>query len=74
MQAITQALTITIKELRELLRRPWQVLTLIFGPLVLMIIFGLGSDAQAEPPSAIVVTPEGQETSPLLQEYRAQFE
>lgn len=74
MQSITQVLTVTIKELRELFSRPWQVFTLIMGPLILMVLFGIGSDASARPPSAIVVVPPGQQQNPLIRDYQRHFE
>jgi hypothetical protein len=74
MQGFAQVLTITIKELREIVSRPWQALTLILGPLALMVGFGIGSDATARPPSAIVVVPPGQAQPRLLRDYQRQFE
>ena len=73
MQTLTQILTITLKELRELLHRPVLVLTLILGPLTILILFGIGSDASPNPPRAIVVIPPGQEQPRLLQSYEREF-
>jgi ABC-2 type transport system permease protein len=73
MQAIIQILTVTIKELRELLHRPMLVLTLILGPLAILIVFGMGSNARPSPPSAIVVLPPGQKQPRLLQDYGREF-
>lgn len=67
-------LSIAAKELRELLNRPWPVLTLIGGPLLIMVIFGLGANANAQPPRAVVVVPQGQSAPQLLDTYRRQFE
>lgn len=74
MHALTHILTVTIKELRELLHRPMLVLTLVLGPLAILIVFGLGSDATPNPPRAIVVMPPGEDEPRLLQEYQQQFE
>lgn len=74
MQAVVQILTVTLKELRELLHRPVLVLTLILGPLAIMIIFGLGSSVTPIPPKAIIVVPPGQEKPRLLQDYQAEFD
>lgn len=49
MQAVTQILTVTIKELRELLHRPVLVLTLILGPLAILIIFGIWLECASYP-------------------------
>jgi ABC-2 type transport system permease protein len=74
MAAITQTLSVAIKELRELLRRPLLVLTLVLGPLAIMLIFGVGTNNVAAPPRAIVVVPPGQELPRLVQEHRREFE
>lgn len=74
MQAVTQVLTVTVKELRELLHRPMLVLTLILGPLAILIVFGVGSDATPNPPRTIVVLPPGQEKPRLLEDYRHEFD
>lgn len=67
-------LTIVRKELWELGSRPWQVLTLILGPLAIMVCFGIGSNPIAAPPTALVVVPPGQELPQLLRDYQRQFE
>ena len=74
MAAITQTLAVTIKELRELLRRPLLVLTLLLGPLAIMLIFGVGTESTAAPPRAIVVVPPGQGLPRLVEEHRREFE
>lgn len=73
MTAITQTLSVAIKELRELLRRPMLVLTLVLGPLIIMVIFGVGTKNVAEPPRAIVVIPPGAGLPRLVQDYRREF-
>ncbi len=60
MLALYQTLAIAIKELRELLRRPALIVTLIFGPLAIMLLFGIGTKTVAEPPRAVVVLPPGE--------------
>lgn len=74
MHALTEVFAVTLKELRELLHRPMLVLTLILGPLLVLIMFGLGSDATPNPPQAIVVVPAGQGKPRLLQNYQQEFE
>lgn len=73
MPVFTHIATIVVKELRELFHRPLLVLTLIVGPLALLILFGIGSDAGARPPRAIIVTPADQPEPPLLRDYQQQF-
>jgi ABC-2 type transport system permease protein len=70
----TAILAIALKDLRELLGRPWQVPTLILGPLALLLVFGIGADTTARPPRAVVVLPPGQERPRLLEEYQGQFD
>jgi hypothetical protein len=72
--ALTAVLTIALKDLRELLGRPWQVPTLILGPLLLMLCFGIGADTSANPPRAVIVLPAGQARPRLLEEYQGQFD
>ncbi|HMQ31467.1 MAG TPA: ABC transporter permease, partial [Chloroflexaceae bacterium] len=70
----TAILAIALKDLRELLGRPWQVPTLILGPLLLLLVFGIGADTTANPPRAVIVLPEGQARPRLLEEYQSQFD
>ncbi len=74
MRAITRVVSVSLKETRELLHRPLLALTLILGPLAILVSFGVGSDATFYPPIAIVVVPPGQEKPRLLQEYQREFE
>jgi hypothetical protein len=65
---------VAIKELRELLRRPLLVLTLVLGPLAIMLLFGVGTDNVVSPPRAIVVVPPGRDLPRLVLEHRREFE
>jgi ABC-2 type transport system permease protein len=49
----------TGKELREVLRRPGVLLSLIVGPFLIMFIFGLGYSGYREPFTTEIVIPEG---------------
>lgn len=71
---LVQITTVAIKELRELLRRPLLVLTLILGPLIIMLIFGVGTNNVVEPPTAVVVVPPGKAKPRLLQENQREFD
>ncbi len=73
MRAIIQTFAVALKELRELFRRPMLVLTLVLGPLAIMLIFGIGTNNEAAPPRAIVVIPPGQGVPRLVQDYRREF-
>lgn len=72
MAVLTQIFAVTLKELRELLHRPVLVLTLIFGPLAIMIAFGIGSDLVYQPPRTIVVEPENGQS--LARQYKKQVD
>lgn len=74
MRALIRVLSIALKELRELVRRPLLVVTLILGPLAIILAFGVGSEATLSPPTAIVVIPPGQDRPRLLTDYQRQFE
>lgn len=73
-RALIRVISIALKELRELVRRPLLVVTLILGPLAIILAFGIGSETFLSPPTAIVVMPPGQERPRLLQDYQRQFE
>jgi ABC-2 type transport system permease protein len=70
---MTGLLATALKELRELLRRPMLLLTLTFGPIAIMFVFGIGTRSSVEPPRAIVVVPPGQEQPRLLQDHQREF-
>jgi ABC-2 type transport system permease protein len=47
------------KELRELTRRPGAIASLIFGPFLVMAVFGIGYRGYRDPFTTVVVTPSG---------------
>ncbi len=47
------------KELRELRRRPGVIATLVLGPLLVMLLFGIGYEGQRRPFTADIVLPAG---------------
>src|SRR5688500_19101864 len=63
MRSIVESLirmgSFTGKELREVLRRPGVLLSLIVGPFLIMFIFGLGYSGYREPFTTEIVIPEG---------------
>ncbi|HKY49689.1 MAG TPA: ABC transporter permease [Candidatus Limnocylindria bacterium] len=60
-RAPTRVFAVIRKELIELVRRPGAVLSLIFGPLLIMGLFGLGFSGARRPFDAIVVLPAASE-------------
>jgi ABC-2 type transport system permease protein len=57
----TRVWAVIRKELLELVRRPGAALSLIFGPLLIMALFGLGYSGTHSPFDTIVVVPAGSE-------------
>jgi ABC-2 type transport system permease protein len=60
-QSVVRMASFTGKELREVLRRPGVLLSLIVGPFVIMFIFGLGYSGYREPFRTEIVIPPGNE-------------
>ena len=60
-QSVVRMASFTGKELREVVRRPWILLSLILGPFLIMFIFGLGYSGYREPFTTEIVIPEGSE-------------
>jgi ABC-2 type transport system permease protein len=58
-QSIVRMASFTGKELRELLRRPGVLLSLIVGPFAIMFVFGLGYSGYRAPFLTEIVIPEG---------------
>jgi ABC-2 type transport system permease protein len=62
----------TGKELREVLRRPGVLLSLIVGPFLIMLVFGLGYSGYRSPFVTEIVIPEGNDL-PRDPEYYAEL-
>ncbi len=58
-QSIVRMASFTGKELREVLRRPGVLLSLIVGPFLIMFIFGLGYSGFRAPFATEIIIPEG---------------
>ena len=56
-QSIVRMASFTGKELREVLRRPGVLLSLIVGPFAIMFVFGLGYSGYRDPFSTEIVIP-----------------
>jgi ABC-2 type transport system permease protein len=57
LQILTRILAFVGKELIEVLRRPGAVLSLVFGPFLILLIFGTGYEGQRRPFDTIIVIP-----------------
>lgn len=57
LQSLTRILAFMGKELVEVLRRPGAVLSLVFGPFVILLVFGTGYEGTRRPLNAEVVIP-----------------
>lgn len=49
------------KELREVIRRPGVLASLVLGPFLIMLLFGLGYTGSRSPFRTVIVVPEGSE-------------
>jgi ABC-2 type transport system permease protein len=58
-QSIVRMASFTGKELREVLRRPGVLLSLIVGPFAIMFVFGLGYSGYRDPFRTEIVIPAG---------------
>jgi ABC-2 type transport system permease protein len=56
------------KEIAEILRQPRLVITLILGPFLILLLFGLGYSAQPFPIRTLFVIPEDSVLRPYIQE------
>ncbi|HEX6868881.1 MAG TPA: ABC transporter permease [Candidatus Limnocylindrales bacterium] len=56
---VQRLLAIVGKELVEVIRRPGALASLVFGPFLIMAVFGLGYDGFRRPLDTIVVVPPG---------------
>src|SRR3954447_15701202 len=56
---IQRLLAIVGKELVEVVRRPGALVSLVFGPFLIMALFGLGYDGYRRPLETVVVVPPG---------------
>ena len=70
-QSIVRMASFTGKELREVVRRPGVLASLILGPFVIMFIFGLGYSGYREPFATEIVVP-ADSSFPTDPEYYAQ--
>lgn len=59
LESLTRILAFIGKELVETARRPWAVLSLVVGPLVLLLAFGASFSGFRRPLNAIIVVPPG---------------
>jgi len=56
---ILRLLTLVGKELVEIIRRPGALLSLVLGPFLIMVVFGLGYNGVRRPLETVVVIPPG---------------
>jgi ABC-2 type transport system permease protein len=67
--SIVRIASFTDKELREVLRRPGVMLSLILGPFLIMFLFGLGYSGYRAPFATEIVVPPGSDFSRSAEEY-----
>jgi ABC-2 type transport system permease protein len=56
-KSMTRIFGLTLKELRDLVRRPGAILSLIIGPLAIMALFGAGYEGVRKPLDTVIVLP-----------------
>lgn len=57
------------KEIREILRQPWLVISLIFGPFLILALFGVGYKGGVNQLKAVVVAPPDPVLAQTIEEY-----
>lgn len=57
------------KELAEVIRQPRLILTLILGPFLILLLFGLGYSNQARRMKTLFVVPPGSQLGPYVEEH-----
>jgi ABC-2 type transport system permease protein len=75
LQVLTRILAFVGKELVEVLRRPGAVISLVFGPFLILLIFGTGYQGTRRPFDTIVVIPASSglpQDAAAYQEYEGQ--
>jgi ABC-2 type transport system permease protein len=70
MKSLTRLFGLTVKELRDLVRRPGAILSLVFGPLAIMALFGLGFEGERRPFDTVIVLPQGSSLPHDVEFYR----
>ena len=70
-QSVVRMASFTGKELREVVRRPGVLLSLIVGPFLIMFIFGLGYSGYRAPFATEIVVPPGSNFSRDVKEYES---
>lgn len=68
----TRTTSFIAKEVREVVRRPGALFSLIFGPFLIMGAFGLGYSGQYRPLDTLLVVPQGS-TLPRAKEFYQQY-
>src|SRR5215207_5911739 len=58
------------KEINEVLRQPRLIISLILGPFLILLLFGIGYKGQSNKLSAVILVPESGDFSRLPEEYR----
>ena len=70
LKILNRVLAFAGKEVMEALRRPASMASLVLGPFVIMMIFGLGYGGYARPLTAMIVVPDGSSLSTNVEDYR----
>lgn len=69
-KAIIRVSSFLSKEIREILRQPWLVVRLVLGPLLILLLVGVGYSNQARTLRAMFVAPvDEREVAGLIEQY-----
>lgn len=69
MKKFIRASAFFTKEISEVIRQPRLILTLIVGPFLILLLFGLGYQSNYPPVRTLYVAPPGSPFGPQLEEY-----
>jgi ABC-2 type transport system permease protein len=70
LQVITRLLAFVGKEISEVARRPAGLASLVLGPFVIVVIFGLGYGGYGQPLTAVIVVPPQSDLPTNIETYR----
>lgn len=68
LKVLTRLWAVVWKELIEVIRRPGSLISLVFGPFLIMLVFGAGYSGVRPPLRAVIVVPPGSGLESTVQE------
>src|SRR3712207_2507671 len=71
LKQLIRVLSFFAKELNEVRRQPRLVLSLVLGPFLILLLFGVGFTGEQPRLQTILVVPPGQENDPRVEQLRS---